>query len=498
MSAVRAIILSDVETVGFMRSAGPYRIATELEKHGYRTLVVPILLSLSLDELKRIIDRHVGDLLFIGVSSNFLHGNSLLQTLAATAGREINLSTVTPPSSWAHTDAFWDELRDHVRAQNPRCQFVCGGYQSQRRFWRFDYYIDSYADESVVALARHIDGVNDEDRLEFAPVRTGGVVAKLKQPSTFDFNSSHIDYEHLGIDREVVPVEVARGCIFSCAFCSYPLNGKSKLDYIRQWPCLERELRKHHDLLGSTDFMLVDDTLNESTIKIEGLKRIFDSLPFHLRFVSYLRLDLLHAHPEQIALLSGHVHSAFFGVESMNTLNGKIVGKGLAFQKQVETAWALREKWGCSMTASFIVGLPHDDPARIGDEMAEFLNGPNNPFDGWHISPLVLSPPSRNALWVSRFERDPGRYGYTFDDKGWRNTMSGMDRAGAVAISRDILRDTAHRNRYGVWTKAALSNIGISEAEQQAWPLKTDLVRPEFGLEERRQRIINMVKHRFF
>jgi radical SAM superfamily enzyme YgiQ (UPF0313 family) len=30
---------------------------------------------------------------------------------------------------------------------------------------------------------------------------------------------------------KVLPIEIARGCIFKCKFCSYPLNGKQNLDF---------------------------------------------------------------------------------------------------------------------------------------------------------------------------------------------------------------------------------------------------------------------------
>jgi hypothetical protein len=40
----KVIILSGTETHRFLRSAGPYRIATELKLNGYNTKVLPVKL----------------------------------------------------------------------------------------------------------------------------------------------------------------------------------------------------------------------------------------------------------------------------------------------------------------------------------------------------------------------------------------------------------------------------------------------------------------------
>ena len=43
----------------------------------------------------------------------------------------------------------------------------------------------------------------------------------------FDFTRSFTTYEHNDLTFHDVPIlEVARGCIFKCAFCAYMLNGK--------------------------------------------------------------------------------------------------------------------------------------------------------------------------------------------------------------------------------------------------------------------------------
>ena len=46
------------------------------------------------------------------------------------------------------------------------------------------------------------------------------------------------------LPNETLPLEVSRGCIFKCSFCAFPLNGKTKLDYLRSPEYIKNELGK--------------------------------------------------------------------------------------------------------------------------------------------------------------------------------------------------------------------------------------------------------------
>jgi radical SAM superfamily enzyme YgiQ (UPF0313 family) len=182
-----------------------------------------------------------------------------------------------------------------------------------------------------------------------------------------------------------------------------PIKRQKKLDYLKETEILKSELLKIHTQFESTKFIFVDDTLNDTLVKIKNLKLTFDALPFHLTFSSYMRLDLLHRFNEQINLLSGHVEDVFFGIETMNKEYGKIVGKSLDWNKQIETAWEVKNKWKCNLTASFIVGLPNASAAEF-DNLQRFLLSNENPFDGWHLSPLSLSN-NTDREWQSKFQK---------------------------------------------------------------------------------------------
>ena len=416
---IDVLLLSDVYHMGFMRSAGPYRISTELNRFGVSCKVIPILSYLtSSNTLTTVVESIKPRVL--GISTTFL-SPELLSLLVVTVAE--------------------------MKSKEPHMRIVVGGSHAS--------VLANVADATVYGYA---DSVIADTVIKLMAGHSGIKNIYNKHTDTFDFSSSQIAYDHIGINNEVLPIEIARGCIFNCAFCSYPLNGKKKIDYLKHEPVLLNELVSLNSTIGTTSYMFVDDTLNDSTAKIKMLKSIFDRLPYDLTFTSYMRLDLLASHSEQISLLQGHVFGAFFGVESMDHSNAKMVGKGMPFMKQIETAWRIKEQWNCHITASFILGLPADGP-DAGDRLMEFITSKNNPFDGIHISPLSIA--TKPQMWSSKFEKNPGGYGYDLGKGGyWVNRTNGLDRSYWVKKTSEINAEYRPRNRYGCWTACALKNIG--------------------------------------
>ena len=94
----------------------------------------------------------------------------------------------------------------------------------------------------------------------------------------------------------------------------------------------------NYEKYGITKYYYGDDTHNDSMHKLEFLyNEIYSKLPFKIEFATYLRLDLLAAHPESISLLkeSGLV-GTFFGIETFNHASNKSVGKGATEEKIYE------------------------------------------------------------------------------------------------------------------------------------------------------------------
>ena len=66
---------------------------------------------------------------------------------------------------------------------------------------------------------------------------------------------------------EVLPLEVGRGCIFSCAFCSFDLIGKRVGDWTKSPKVLRNELLENYEKFGVTTYNFTDELINEIAIK---------------------------------------------------------------------------------------------------------------------------------------------------------------------------------------------------------------------------------------
>jgi radical SAM superfamily enzyme YgiQ (UPF0313 family) len=435
-----------------MRAIGAYRIASELRSAGYRVKVLDYTVQLSMlypDRWLGLVDKYVSeDTLWVGFSSTFLiNPHSQRRLTSGSFPTSIGL-----PFS-AELKGRFLEL---IKRKNPNVQVVVGGANANRKIaTNVDVFIEGYADTSAIQYTRSLQGKLSSVQYVVNPQKTLSV-AYDRTAAGFDFQHSRTFWQDddVMLPNEALPIEIARGCIFRCAFCAYPLNGKKKNDYIRDHGKLREELIEQYERFGTTTYMLSDDTFNDSMDKLEGLwDQVISKLPFRFRFASYLRADLLNAHPEQIQLLrSLGIVGAHFGVESLNPKTASAVGKGLLPERTLNTIQRCKEEWTkddnqCFLCCSFIIGLPHDTRETITGWMEQALN--QEYLDRITLHPLTMSS-SVTPIWKSKMEREPVKYGYDIQVNGdWVNHDTGMTSDIAHDMTRHYLRETQRRNRFG-------------------------------------------------
>ena len=67
------VFLTDVNALGFIRNAGPYRLVTELRKNGYDVQVIDFVQTLPIDDVEKLFQKYITkDTIFVGVSMTFL------------------------------------------------------------------------------------------------------------------------------------------------------------------------------------------------------------------------------------------------------------------------------------------------------------------------------------------------------------------------------------------------------------------------------------------
>ena len=393
------------------KSAGPYRIASEVRKHGYTCQIIHLCFYFDIEEIKEICRKFIGpNTLAVGLSTTFWNLNT----------KKADHRVEFLKSIFAHRKKF-QELK-----------IVIGGTMSGFYAGRFkaDASFNGFSEGKFI---NYLNALKNKIELP-VPQRystTGTPEYDYDKPTEFNFNSSQIKYEvnDCVIHGESKVIEIARGCIFNCDFCSFPLNGKKKLDYIKEEEILRLELIENYEKFGIQNYTLSDDTFNDSTYKLEFMHNIISKLPFKIQFVCYLRLDLLHAHREQISLLKemGLV-GAFFGVETFNHASGKEIGKGLDPMKQKELLYDLKKyhwKNEVNITLGMISGLPFETKQSHQETVNWILNENECLVDRIRPAPLMVINPLLNTTpYNSQFQINASKHGFYWPDKNsnaWKN-----------------------------------------------------------------------------
>ena len=481
---VHGIIFTDATANGsiWQRSIGAYRMATEWRRMGLRIQVIDFwsfLVQEGVETVCLLLDKFVGsETLFVGFSTTFMnHGvEALYDPFFVRDANSLNSARSRGANAFSTQEWKLRIVRDYIKAKNPRIDIVVGGAQASTR-------TDPIGDFRMFGFGE----VHGRDYIEwklgrkpfFSPKIVGDRnVRQLDYNSKadgFEFTEAYTQWEAEDCiqPNETLPIEISRGCIFSCSFCSYPLNGKTKLDYLRSTEVLRAEFMRNYTLYGTTRYIFVDDTYNDTNDKLEWINEIRATLPFDLRFATYARLDLVAAKPEQIDLLKQNgLSHVFFGIETLNHSAGKSIGKGANPEKLVDTLHRCREAWGNDVltTAGFIVGLPTETYATL-EKWLERIVDPFFPIHVPSLSALTISNwKTSTKPWLSALDRDPEQHGYVLNQRGWwTNYVLGTSQEGCDALVGEVMDyiDATGRASLAAHVAVSAEDYGLS---------KTDLV----------------------
>lgn len=382
----KSIIFTDMAGYyGFGRAAGAYRIASEFRRHGEAVKVIDCFCSLTLDQIKTIILNHKSNNTeWIGFSTTFmvnLESNSMLDD-AKTKGKNFAVEKNADSYTGLHFD---DERNLFSWIKSQGLKVVLGGWRSRT---------NPYATDNDIEL---ITGPCED-----------------KYFSDFDFTKSKILYDSTDYiqEGEDLPIEIARGCIFKCKFCFFPLLGKKLWEFVKSPDVIRDEMIQNYNKFGTTGYMISDDTYNDSVEKVETLHKMYKSLPFDLTFSTYARLDLMIAHPHTMDILyDSGMRSVFFGIESFNQEAGKFVGKGMDPDKVKKGLLEFRRKYPDVLVyASMIAGLPNETIDEL-NESHRFLTQ-DAKVSNVMFHKLAITP-------GTDLHTNAEKYGYTLNNNDW-------------------------------------------------------------------------------
>ena len=501
-----SIIFTDsTENMAIAKPLGAYKCAHVLRENGYSCLVVDHFHAFTEKELKQLISMTVSEKTkFIGFSNTFLADSSI--------PKNADGSTPTYPllkngRVFPQGNVVEDNIILFIKQLQPSIKIIVGGARSNpnESNRNIDYVFIGYSEVSIVNFMNHLsrgDILTNATKNIFGRI----IIDDRKAPDYNFADSSMIWLPSDVVNHKVLPLEIGRGCIFKCKFCSFPMNGKQQLDFVRSEKQLMYELEKNYNEYGIFRYQIVDDTFNDNDYKLDIMLAGIKKLKFQPEFWAYTRLDLLARSIDTNfqKLYDIGLRATFFGFETLNEETGRIVGKGYSRQRQIEAVQHIRNKYKdtVSMHGTFIIGLPKETEESCRNTF-QMLLSQELPLHSWRWYGLYIAKTKQYA-WNSEFMLNYEKYGYKetkIDDDSnfinWQNEYTTFDKALALAEEFNQLSEQGNHmclpNLFG-WslcnlgydptftTTHSLSQINANELEKKSKRFRYDYKKQLFDL----------------
>lgn len=351
------ILFSDISKPLHGKGMGVYRLANHLRDQGFSVKVIHSFIRITDEQFENICDRYV---------SNETTAIGLGATVLANLDRGFFLGI---------PDEQVKSRFVNLKKKFPKIQVIIGGAQLTSASEEFisrldfiDWVVKGQGETAIVALLNHIK--NGEKIVTQTITRPKIITDKIYEFNNFNQTFNTFTDDDNIVPGESLPIEIARGCIFKCKFCSYDLIGKKVGEYTKAGDLIRKELIENYERWGTTDYYVADETINDSIEKVQMLVDSVNGLSFRPRFGGFTRLDLIWKHPEMAdLLLEWGLEACSFGIETINDRSGRAVGKGLGTDRIESTLAHLKSVWNdrVFINASFILGLKYDTPETAED-----------------------------------------------------------------------------------------------------------------------------------
>jgi radical SAM superfamily enzyme YgiQ (UPF0313 family) len=485
-------------TMPMSKYAGTFRIATELRQHGYSVQTIDLTAYDGFDpDLEQLLDSILTkDTLWVGVSTTFM---------SDVFGFPYFRSQQSFDKRFAHIKDLDKNIRrfaDYIKSKSPKAKLITGG---SRRFMleQFGFKVFKfYNDKEIIEFTDYCAGKSKNIDLKYLTNVIEGSEFTEFTTSTIEFEDNDIIYPN-----EALPIEISRGCIFRCKFCAFPMNGKTKGEWVKHTDVLLNELKKNYEEYGITSYVMSDDTYNDSADKVKLLyNEVYSKLPFKLSFTAYIRLDLMLKFPDTVNYLKeSGLTSALFGIETINHESGKAIGKGIDPKIQFQFLRELKNNQfkNIQTHSGFIIGLPKDRFDEM-ERLEEFLFSNDNYLDHVTVEPLFITPKDimhTTKPYYSEFDLEYAKYGYecyeeiensSFNEVRWKNPNLGFDFDKAFAFSRKInakIDTESDKFKYGGFAFPYMQSAGVTTADLMT--LSKRQIRQKYNLSN----ILNSRRH---
>jgi hypothetical protein len=433
------------------RPLGPYQIAWHLRQHQYNVQVIDFIFKFTEEQTLKLIDKHMTP-----------------STKVLGIGFMISLYN---PSMWSIIKKFENILRE-VKKRYPWVKIIVGGPSGS--YWAklyrngslFDYVFTGHAENPTLALMEHLCKGGAHPQFEIVDGNKFIRESFSMPPRQKLFDISECRHTWDESDRiqpnETLPLELGRGCIFKCKFCRYPHIGKNKRDFNRSMDCVKHEILDNYNKWNVTNYYMLDDTFNADQERLAAFAEMVETLPFKIRYVTYLRPDLIAAHPESAhLLLNSGLTGAFLGVESLNPESCALIGKPWSAKnakdfipKLIHDTW--QDKVGVQL--GLICGLP---PETLADCKTTNQWCIDNDIPAWIWHALQLE---RNAHteYKSDFDLNAEKYGFEWIVRNGRTIWKTQycDQDIADNWFEKLTNDAKPHQRFSCWLLLEMGTYG--------------------------------------
>lgn len=461
------------------RYIGPYKISHWIKKYGYTSQVIDFVDDLSEEQLLAATLKFVtNQTKVLAISMTFISNNLFKWD----------------SGNYARIPEHCIRVLRIIRKTHPQIKFVVGGYMSDRvSGWGIiDATIMSYTSASEDIFVEYLDHLTKN-----TPKPLGKVLLPSFGKNTFiskkhrmhfdqaresKYNIETDDFKFVKEDvilpGEPLPLDISRGCIFACKFCQYPHLGKKKLDYIRGMSYIEDELIYNYETFGTSKYYILDDTFNDTEIKMQAFYDMTQRLPFKITYSAYLRADLIHRFPNMAPLLQeSGLYGAYHGIESFHPSASKLVGK--AWSGTTAKTWIpelYHNIWSgkVPMHTNFIVGITGDTKENVESTAEWFIE---NKLHSIQFNTLGLFGPNNDTSRYSvqsEFDKNSEKYGYTFTGSSkeqyreWKN--DNWTTASASILVKKVSKIIKPYKKLNTWAVQSLLWYGYNKEYIETTP----------------------------
>ena len=287
------------------RALWPHRVATFLRMNGWDAEVVDFTAFWKLEELQE-----------------FVRSRKTNKTVMFCFGTAF----LNPWSPYLNEFISW------LKTEYPTVPIVVGGNNAMvTPAEGVDYWVDSYGENAILALCKHLIGTLGERLKTDLTIPHKKVIRGLHHYPSAPLESYLVDYEERDymMPWECPQIETSRGCMFACSYCNFPIIGQAK-DVSVSKEEFKRQMQTGYEKWGIANWRVMDETFNDRPEKLQKYAEAVDELGYNPWICGFARGDLVVKHRDY---WDTYIRLGFLGhsmgIETFNREAGKLVRKGM-------------------------------------------------------------------------------------------------------------------------------------------------------------------------